>query len=173
MVDFHKGDRDSPPTGLTQDAGSEPEDDWTPDKAVEAAGGQFAKLQQLAIEDGFDPFDPREEPPARKDLFGTYFPEGSHASFHMYSEMGSHPPGNGNVLFAFDPETGATSFDLEAHEEARAWWASVSIRLLCKAGDRVGRALGWEEWIDRELVPWAQEFAPLQEEALRRRQAVP
>jgi hypothetical protein len=172
LVKFLRQDRDSPPKGLADKGSADPEvrnpavtDDWDASKAVEGAERGLAELARLASQDGYATLG---KTPAREYLFNNYFPEGNYASFHMYSEMGSHPPGTVNILFAFDPDTGRTSFDLQAMWVDRAKWAAFSLRLMFMTCEIVGRGLGWEDWLRERIAPWTHDVAPLLEEVKRR-----
>jgi hypothetical protein len=142
-----------------------PMDDPRSNDALALAIQMKEKVEEIARQDGMATL---RESPDRPSLFNTYLPQFGHRYFMLLSEFGSHPGALGVLLFAVDHESRVVYFQYTGAVRQRAFWISAACQLFVALSHVLGRARGWEQWLDNEFAALAKEAAPFLEEAGKR-----
>jgi hypothetical protein len=115
-----------------------------------------SRLLEIARRDGVQHVG---EAPDATYLFNKFLRPG-YAAFSVLSEIGSHAGFFQVVLFHLDPKTDVVAVDFDGSPAERALWTAQAFELTCYTVDEVGKALGWDDWLQAEVAPLVRRAKP-------------
>ena len=123
----------------------------------QALAAMEKQLRELAKEDGVQHVGCS---PDSIWLFNKYLQSG-YASYSILSELGSHAGFFHVTLFRRDPKSKTVAVDFGGAHAERALWIGQAFELAGYTVDEVGRAFGWDDWLQSDVMPIVRRAKPL------------